>query len=272
MDDNQQETVLRSIAVSSGFVNISNPNDRQVAFQVLEDFKKYDGSIAVCIGWLHQERLGLDKTDITVPVKLYALTIIDAFLQTSYTKLGETERLQLRHAVLTSARHVAPAPIVNECRILGNKLASILAALMVRDFPQRWTTFFADVFAPMNRGGLWCNEPGDGVHTMGVKICLECLRLVTEDTTDSDFNAKVRAVACIMQLDTFLSCLSSTHLTDNLDTFTDIDFATKRCSAWSERSVLAVSATRVWNFGALHLSGTNENDAAQHENVLAVAG
>jgi Exportin 1-like protein len=192
MDDNQQDTVLRSIALSSGFIHVSNQNDRQVAFQVLEDFKKYDGSISLCIGWLLQERLGLGDTDITVPTKLYALTIIDKFLQTSYTKLGETERLQLRHAVLTASRQLAPAPIVNEGRILGNKLASILAALMVRDFPQRWTTFFADVFSPMQQSGLWCNEGGGGVHIMGVKICLECLRLVTEDTTDSDFNAKVR--------------------------------------------------------------------------------
>lgn len=201
MDDNQQERVVQSIAVSSGFVNIANPNDRQVAFQVLEDFKKYDGSIAVCIGWLHQERLGICETDVTVPVKLYALTIIDGFLQTSYSKLIETERLQLRHAVLTAARQIAPAPIVNEARILGNKLASILAALMVRDFPQRWTTFFADVFSPMVQGGLWCNERGDGVHTMGVKICLDCLRLVTEDTTDSDFNAKVSLLVLILPVD-----------------------------------------------------------------------
>lgn len=193
MDESQQQTVLRSIAVSSGFANINvSPNDRQLAFKVLEDFKAYDGRMPVCISWLHQERVALDDTDITVPVKLYALTLIDRFLQTSYSNLSENDRLALRHAVLTAARQVAPSPVVNEGRILGNKLASILAALMVRDFPQRWTTFFQDVFMPMQSGGLWCNEAGDGVHTMGVKICLECLRLVAEDTTDSDYNAKVR--------------------------------------------------------------------------------
>lgn len=194
MDENQQQTVLRSIAVSSGFVNVNSANDRQQAFQVLEDFKAYEGHISVCIQWLHQERIVLENTDTTVPVKLYALTMVDGFLQTSYSKLSESERLALRHAVLTAARQVAPSPIVNEGRILGNKLASLLAALMVRDFPQRWTTFFVDVFSSMQQGGLWCNEPGDGVHRMGVKICLECLRLVTEDTTDSDFNAKVSYV------------------------------------------------------------------------------
>jgi hypothetical protein len=193
MDENQQQTVLRSIAVSSGFAasNVS-ASDRGLSFKVLEDFKVYDGRISVCISWLHQERHGIEGADITVPVKLYALTLIDKFLQTSYTKLNENERLALRHAVLTAARQVAPAPVLDEGRILANKLASVLAALMVRDFPQRWTTFFQDVFMPIQNGGLWSNDNGDGVHTLGVKICLECLRLVAEDTTDSDYNAKVR--------------------------------------------------------------------------------
>ena len=62
---------------------------------------------------------------------------------------------------------------------------------MVRDFPQRWTTFFQDVFVPIQMGGLWY-DGNDNMHTMGVLICLECLKLVTEDCTDSDFNAKVR--------------------------------------------------------------------------------
>ena len=192
MDDNQQQTILRSIAISSGFLNATNPGDLQVAYQVLESFKKYNGRINLCVGWLHQDHLALGETDVTIPAKLYALTIIDTFLDSSYSKLMENERLELRHAVLIAARQIAPAPIVHEARILGNKLASIIAALMVRDFPQRWTTFFVDVFSPMRQGGLWCNEGGSGMHTMGVKICLSCLRLVTEDTTDSDFNAKVR--------------------------------------------------------------------------------
>jgi hypothetical protein len=63
---------------------------------------------------------------------------------------------------------------------------------VVRDFPQRWTNFVPEVLSPMRQGGLWYNEPGaDAVNQTGVRICLECFKLVAEDCTDSDFNAKV---------------------------------------------------------------------------------
>jgi hypothetical protein len=67
---------------------------------------------------------------------------------------------------------------------LANKLASLLAALMVRDFPQRWTTCVTDLFSQ-----LWWSNPGDVM--IGNKMCLEVLQLVAEDCTDSDFNSKV---------------------------------------------------------------------------------
>lgn len=193
MDQNQQETVLRAIALSSGVGNIAtiSAQDRQTAFRILEDLKAFDGRITVCISWLQVERHILQNLDITVPVKLYAASILETFLQKGYTQLNENDRLALRNAVLTASRQVAPLPISDDGRILGNKLASLLAGLMVRDFPQRWKTFFQDVFSPIQLGGLWYVEPGDKVHVMGVKICLECLRLISEDCTDSDFNLKV---------------------------------------------------------------------------------
>jgi hypothetical protein len=97
---------------------------------------------------------------------------------------------------LTAARQHAPAKSrIPEARILGNKIASLLAGLVVRDFPQRWTSLMDDIFAPMQQGGLWYNYNNSNndqpCETVGVKICLECLKLVAEDCTDSDFNAKV---------------------------------------------------------------------------------
>ena len=47
-----------------------------------------------------------------------------------------------------------------------------------------------DVFTPVPQGGLWYSSD-DQSETVGVKICLECLKLVAEDCTDSDFNTKV---------------------------------------------------------------------------------
>jgi len=191
MDDNQQNLVLKSIAVSAGFHQTGASNERETAYKLLENFKVYDGKIPICINWLHQDRHVSDGTDITVPVKQYSLTMMDEFIQKSYTKLNESERLAMRHAVITAARQIAPMPLVHENRILANKLASMLAAFVVREFPQRWTSFFQDMFISMHQGGLWYNEGGDGVHTLGVKMLLECMRVVTEDTTDSDFNVKI---------------------------------------------------------------------------------
>mgnify|MGYP005840899971 CR=1 FL=1 len=191
MDGNQQQTVLRAIAVSS--LNLY-PQEQANALRVLEDLKKFDGRIPLCIAWLHQERHTFGEHDITIPTKLYVLEILNTFLKTGgYTNCSTEDRLTLRQAVLTAAKQYAPcSPAVAETKILGNKLASLLAGLVVRDFPQRWTTFMQDVFVPMRQGGLWYNEPGsEAVHQTGVRICLECFKLIAEDCTDSDFNAKV---------------------------------------------------------------------------------
>jgi hypothetical protein len=186
--DSQEETILRAIVISSSSTWSGQPiapSDRQTAFSVLADFSKYQGRIPICLGWLPQPQLVVASNDCTVAAKLYACELLSDFLKHQYSKLSSEERLQLRHAALQAARQEATKP-VTESRILANKLASLLASLMVRDFPQRWTTCIEDLFS------MWSNEP-----QMGVKICLEVLKLVAEDCTDSDFNAKVREIQSI---------------------------------------------------------------------------
>ena len=65
--------------------------------------------------------------------------------------------------------------------------------LFCSDFPQRWETFCSDVFTPISAGttGLWYNaDSGEPPH-LGVSIVLQVLRLIAEDCTDADFNAKI---------------------------------------------------------------------------------
>jgi hypothetical protein len=232
MDASQQETILRAIVISSSATYSSggggqqqqqqqpiSQQDRLRAFQVLTDFKRYDGRIPVALTWLQQERhfhqqqqqlfgttTGSSTSssnssdnnnllDITIQTKLFALEIVHELLQTSYGKLSHEERLAVRRAVLTAARQQAPISSRrgDGSRILANKIALLLAGLVVRDFPQRWTTLMDDVFVPIQQGGLWYNTEED-MDGLGVKICLECLKLVAEDCTDSDFNAKVCAI------------------------------------------------------------------------------
>lgn len=180
----EEETILRAIVVSSSTTWSGLPisgEDRQTAFSVLADFAKYPGRIQLCLKWLQEGPVILVQgNDCTVSTKLYACELLADFLKHQYSKLSEAERLELRRSALTAARMEAPK-LRTDSSVLSNKLASLLAALVVRDFPQRWTTCIEDLFF------MWNAD----LPQMGNKMCLEVLKLVAEDCTDSDFNAKI---------------------------------------------------------------------------------
>jgi hypothetical protein len=184
--DPQEAIILRAIVISASSTwqgQMISGQDRQAAFQVLKDFQNYQGRIPLCLKWI----LSQDVVAVVVAAKLYACDQLQDFLKRIYSQLPENERLQVRHAILSAARNlcIMTQLVDTESRIFSNKLASLLAAIMVRDFPQRWTTCIEDLF-----GNLW----GDNNNTLGVKMCLQVLKLVSEDCTDSDFNAKVSFV------------------------------------------------------------------------------
>eukprot|EP00970_Alexandrium_tamarense_P003318 scaffold529_cov196-Alexandrium_tamarense.AAC.14 len=138
--------------------------------------------------------------DVTVPGKLYALGVIQEFLKVGYNSLNDSDRIQLRSSIVLAAKQLAvpssadttAIKIDDSSRILGMKIAALLADLALREFPQRWQTFVTELFVPVSAGGIWCESGAEaGAGTVGVKICLECLKLITEDCTDSDFNAKI---------------------------------------------------------------------------------
>jgi Exportin 1-like protein len=207
----QQEAILRAIYISSsgqwGTTGLLiTTTERQQAFQVLQDFShNFDGRIPLCLDWLQTPTLLLPTptvgpVDVTVAAKLYACEIVAESLKKSqYTKWREEDRLRLRQSVLVAAQYQARLPVADASATttttsnntlttaslpLANKLASLLAELMVRDFPQRWTTCVSDLFSQ-----LWTNHEG-GVQ-IGNRMCLLILQLVAEDCTDSDFNSKV---------------------------------------------------------------------------------
>jgi len=217
MEQQQQQqqqlaVLLRAIAASSR--PEFGGSDRQAAFRVLEEFKSYDGRMSVALAWLQSsERICYSPPtspqqpcDVTLPTKLLALETISAFMQKGqYGKLSEPDRVALRQAVLKASRIVALSDAAagssgggggNGSRILGKKLAAVLAGLVVRDFPQRWATFADDLLSPLRRdggGGLWVDPAvaDEQQSLLGVSICLECFKLVSEDCTDSDFNVKI---------------------------------------------------------------------------------
>ena len=183
MNEPQLQSLLTAIAISSGLTTSSTttPSQRSSAFEALEQFQSYPGRIAACLHLLSRPALHLDaNVDVTTPAKLYALGILQEFLKKGYAASSEEERWHLRSSILGAARGLASTS-EPDSRILSMKIAALLADLAVREFPQRWGTFVQDLFGD---GGIWL---AGGV---GVKICLECLKLITEDCTDSDFNSK----------------------------------------------------------------------------------
>ena len=204
MNETQHQSLLGAIAISSGAAGFANitPQQRSEAFTNLEQFKSYPGRVAACVEMIGCNALQLSTgayagisqpVDVTVPGKLYALGVIQEFLKTGYNGLNESDRVQLRSSIVLAARQLATTPSPTETRILAVKIAALLADLALREFPQRWQTFVTDLFSPVSQGGMWC-EPGADAsagNITGVKICLECLKLITEDCTDSDYNARV---------------------------------------------------------------------------------
>lgn len=207
----QQTILLRAIAISSlQLPGYSSSTDRQAAYTILEELKSFAGRIPLCLAWLQepqhiychyyhdqqQQQQQQQQYDITTATKLLALELLDNFLVTGYAKCSETERVTFRAAVLTAARMPSTMSVTAERRILARKLAVVLKGLILRDFPQRWMTLATDLFAATAAAGapqgLWfC---GGGEDTLGMKICLECFKLVAEDCTDSDFNVKISTV------------------------------------------------------------------------------
>ena len=211
MDEAQLQNLLWSIAISSGTVlpgTTISQADHIAAFNALERFKRYDKKsgldaarrvVAVSIELLSRSgHVYLDNFDVTTPTKLFALGCITDFVGTRFytDALTDVDRAALRNSVLTAAKQLIAEPpstaadVKGSRRIIGSKISSLLANMAVRDFPQRWRNFAAEVLETTQNGGLW-NLDGEAI---GTKICLECLANIVEDCTDSDFNSKVSHV------------------------------------------------------------------------------
>ena len=241
MNEQQRNQLLTSIAISSGHPSISptsiTSQQRSEAFTNLEQFKTYPQRIAICIDMISATNISFTTSlcttgnvvDVTVSTKLYALSIIKDFLKLDYNNLNVNDRLQIRTSILVAAQQLcttssgtgATNGITNDSsggeskimdpstRILAVKIASLLADLALREFPQRWTTFVTDLFSLWN---VSCStstgnsgEGGNNNNTIGVKICLECLKLITEDCTDSDYNARVSVVFFMLFVCVFIA-------------------------------------------------------------------
>ena len=221
MDDHQRNSLLQAIAISSvsspSIQSLITPTSRSTAFTTLEQFKQFDGRVAIALTLIQTEQHSITLTEggvtnhvnITAPTKLYALGILQTFLSIGYSKLNsDDDRMSIRYSILMAARQLVTSVSTStnnngacsqeEIRLVAVKLAALIADLAIREFPQRWTTFIHDLFVD---SGLWItteHDPDSENSTdsqygrmIGVKLCLECLAIMTENCTDGDFNLKI---------------------------------------------------------------------------------
>ncbi|GMH80393.1 hypothetical protein TL16_g08529 [Triparma laevis f. inornata] len=109
-------------------------------------------------------------------MKLYALLCLLYTTQNSYSSYSDSNRSAFRTQVLQIIAASNETDI-----IIVPKLATLLADISIRDFPNRWSQKdFMDSVRTLFT-----------LNTTTATVVLSALRSLTEDCTDSDFNTKV---------------------------------------------------------------------------------
>eukprot|EP00814_Leptocylindrus_danicus_P018484 CAMPEP_0116006852 /NCGR_PEP_ID=MMETSP0321-20121206/1967_1 /TAXON_ID=163516 /ORGANISM="Leptocylindrus danicus var. danicus, Strain B650" /LENGTH=1485 /DNA_ID=CAMNT_0003475469 /DNA_START=138 /DNA_END=4596 /DNA_ORIENTATION=+ len=212
MDNESTTQILQAIAISNGTAQQTDHHIRVSAYHALEDFKQISANIdprivqekiRLCLDILLSpqsqtvingaSRDNQNAIDVTASAKMFVLLVLKKYVQVHYKNLSSQDCQTLRNTVLESARLTvsllnAASDDVKKSVIIQIswiKEAEVLSDLAARDFPQRWPTFLDDLY-----GKVWgLSEGNDMGH--GARICMECLSLLTEDCTDSDFNSKI---------------------------------------------------------------------------------
>ena len=136
--------------------------------------------------------LVVDNVDVTASAKLFVLLVIRKYVQLQYASLSMVDAQMLRSAIVEAAKLTALESAENwsEMKLIGSKLSELLSDLASRDFPQRWTNFWDELY-----NQVWLADLNVTDSTCaGAQICMECISVLTEDCTDSDFNSKVSSV------------------------------------------------------------------------------
>jgi len=87
-----------------------------------------------------------NNVDITLQTKLYALECLKTFIDECHSNFSQSHREAFRNRVLQVivATFDASTPPTYQ-NILCSKFGPVLADLILRDFPQLWTTLFSDL-------------------------------------------------------------------------------------------------------------------------------
>ena len=141
MDTNQYNLILSAVSISANPHLVSDPATKQKAFTLLSQFKSSDNAAVSAFQLLdHPHPHQYNGLDVTPHMKLYALQCLLSSISQHYSKQPESARQHFKNKILEQI-----ATTTETDKLIHPKLASLLADLTLRDFPQRWPTFFADV-------------------------------------------------------------------------------------------------------------------------------
>ncbi len=175
MDQAQYQLLLSAVAISANPMISSKPEDKQQAFTLLSQFKESNNAAQAAFYLLERAELHqYGNQDYTIQVHLYALQTLLSTLSKHYSSLNQSDRHTFRSRLLSLISKTLPSQ-----QVTIPKLASLLSDVILRDFPQRWTSLLDDLMSLFT------------TSSSAAQIVLNAVTIVTEDCTDSDFNSKV---------------------------------------------------------------------------------
>ncbi|GMH73757.1 hypothetical protein TrST_g13794 [Triparma strigata] len=178
MDSQQYNLLLSAVAISANPTLATDVNVKEQAFTLLSQFKTSNNAAAAAFSILHSSTPHLynGNHDVSAQMKLYALLCLLYTTHNSYSSYSDENRTAFRTQVLQVIAGAKETDI-----IIVPKLATLLADISIRDFPNRWSqSSFMDSIRTLFT-----------LNATTATVVLSALRSLTEDCTDSDFNTKV---------------------------------------------------------------------------------
>lgn len=128
----------------------------------------------------------------TESVQQLSLSLMAEFLKSWWDRLGSSDRLHIRHSLFVLLHCLPPTSSGG----MRNKVASIIADIAERSYPQHWPTFLEELV------NVWTGKaPPPPGHSTGTgsggeaqqEVCVLTLRYLIEDCIDGDFSSQLPA-------------------------------------------------------------------------------
>ena len=142
MDQSQYSLIVRAIAVSANPL-LASVSDRNDASSLLDQFASSDLASTASTQLLSMDVHQFGPSNVTAVVKLFSLLVLKKYVEKSYAGLGDVERADFRNAIMSVVARLSSSE--QNDMLIAPKLSSLLADIVLNDFPQRWESFFDDV-------------------------------------------------------------------------------------------------------------------------------